>query len=106
MLAIEEFDEEIVDELRHRANDTLLTQALTAEEGLGPLGVQESLASMEGMTSALLDRLKGMGITTVDSLAEHCVDELLPIPGMTEEKAGALIMKARASWFLDAGSNE
>ena len=106
LLAIEEFDEEIIDELRHRANDTLLTQALTAEEGLGPLGIQESLASMEGMTSALLDRLKGMGITTVDSLAEHCVDELLPIPGMTEEKAGALIMKARASWFLDAGSNE
>ena len=106
LLAIEEFDEEIVDELRHRANDTLLTQALTAEEGLGQKGNPENLASMEGITPELLERLKGMGITTVDALAEHCVDELLPIPGMTEEKAGALIMKARASWFLNDSSNE
>ena len=47
-----------------------------------------------------------MGIATVDDLAEHSVDELLPIPGMTAEKAGALIMTARASWFTNANSND
>jgi N utilization substance protein A len=96
LLAIEEFDEEIVDELRHRANDILLTQALTAKDDV--LSTQD-LASLEGMTPALLQALNHAGIMTVDDLAEHSVDELLPVSGMTEEKAGALIMKARASWF-------
>ena len=106
LLAIEAFDEEIIDELRHRANDALLTQALTVEEGLESVSSQCDLAAMDGMTKTLLGKLKNIGITTMDALAEHCVDELLPISGMTEEKAGALIMQARASWFLDASSNE
>ena len=98
LLAIDEFDEEIVEELRNRANDTLLTQALTSGQGLGGVPT-ESLISMEGMTEELARRLAAIGITTMDELAEQSVDELLEIAGMTEEKAGALIMKAREPWF-------
>lgn len=97
LLAIEAFDEEIVDELRNRANDTLLTQALTGGQGLG--GASDDLSSMEGMTPELLEGLTTAGITTRELLAEHAVDELLDVPGMTEEVAAALIMKAREAWF-------
>ncbi|KTD07470.1 transcription termination factor NusA [Legionella jamestowniensis] len=98
LLAIEEFDEEIVDELRSRANDILLTQALTSGQDL-PGTPSESLLSMEGMTESLAANLAAKGITTMDELAEQSVDELLDIKGMTEEKAAELIMKAREPWF-------
>ncbi|MDP1603650.1 MAG: transcription termination factor NusA [Legionella sp.] len=99
LLSIEEFDEEIVEELRNRANDTLLAQALSAGGELAG-SPSESLLAMEGMTEAIAASLASMGITTMDELAEQSVDELLDIPGMTEEKAGSLIMKAREPWFL------
>ncbi len=98
LLAIEEFDEEIVEELRNRANDTLLNQALTSGQGINS-GSADSLLSMEGMTEELARRMAAIGVTTMDELAEQSVDELLVIAGMTEEKAGALIMKAREPWF-------
>lgn len=96
LLAIEEFDEEIVEELRNRANDILLTQALTSSE---EAVTSDSLIAMEGMTKALASGLEAKGIKTVDDLAEQSVDELLDIKGMTEEKAAQLIMKAREPWF-------
>ena len=98
LLAIAEFDDEIVEELRNRANDTLLTQALSSGQGINS-GSDDSLISMEGMTEELARRLAAIGVTTMDDLAEQSVDELLVIAGMTEEKAGALIMKAREPWF-------
>ncbi|KTD33112.1 Transcription elongation protein nusA [Legionella nautarum] len=98
LMAIEEFDEEIVEELRNRANDTLLTQALTSGEGLAG-SPSDSLLTMEGMTEELATSLASKGITTMEALAEHSVDELLDIPGMTEKRAGELIMKAREPWF-------
>ncbi|STX30075.1 Transcription elongation protein nusA [Legionella beliardensis] len=97
LLAIEEFDEEIVEELRNRANDTLLTQALTSESNLS---TESDLLTLEGMTDAIAASLAGKGINTIEELAELSVDELLDIPDMSEEKAGALIMKAREPWFL------
>ncbi|KTC87957.1 MULTISPECIES: transcription termination factor NusA [Legionella] len=98
LMAIEEFDEEIVEELRNRANDMLLTQALTSGQGLAG-SPSDSLLTMEGMTEELATSLASKGITTMEELAEHSVDELLDIPGMTEKKAGELIMKAREPWF-------
>ncbi|WP_419419588.1 transcription termination factor NusA [Legionella sp. D16C41] len=97
LLAIEEFDEEIVEELRNRANDMLLTQALTENETDASAG---DLLTLEGMSEAIAASLSAKGIKTVEELAELSVDELLDIPEMTEEKAGALIMKAREPWFL------
>jgi len=98
LLAIEEFDEEIVEELRNRANDTLLTMALTSGKGLSG-SPDDSLLSMEGMNTDLANKLVSKGITTMEELAEQSVDELLEIDGITEEQAAALIMKAREPWF-------
>jgi N utilization substance protein A len=104
LLAIEEFDEEIVDELRNRANDMLLAQALTPVVATGDSG-GGSLLSMETMTPELARQFFEYGITTMDALAEQSVDELLVIHGMTEAKAAALIMKAREPWFRTSESN-
>lgn len=99
LLAIAEFDEEIVEELRNRANDTLLTMALLSGKGLSG-SPDETLLSMEGMTDDLANKLASKGITSMEELAEQSVDELLDIEDITEEKAAALIMKAREPWFL------
>lgn len=99
LLAIEDFDEEIVEELRNRANDTLLTMALSSGKGLSGTP-DETLLHMEGMTEELANKLASKGISTMEELAEQSVDELLEIDGITEEQAGALIMKAREPWFL------
>lgn len=98
LLAIKEFDDEIVEELRQRANDTLLTQALTTEESSTDES-SVSLMSLPGMTDTLVKDLAAIGVTNTEELAEQSIDELLEISGMTEEKAGALIMKAREPWF-------
>ena len=99
LLAIGEFDEEIVEELRNRANDNLLTMALSSGKSLAGTP-DETLLGMEGMTEELANTLAGRGITSMEDLAEQSVDELLEIEGLTEEKAGTLIMKAREPWFL------
>lgn len=98
LLAIEEFDEEIVEELRNRANDKLLEMALSSGKGLSGTP-DDSLINMEGMTEDLANKLASKGITTMEDLAEQSVDELMEIEGISEEKAGALIMKAREPWF-------
>ena len=97
LLAIEEFDAEIVEELRNRANDTLLAQALSGQT-LGGIP-DDTLVAMEGMTKELAKRLAEHGITTMDELAEQSVDELVDVSGLSKEKAGTLIMKAREPWF-------
>lgn len=96
LLSIEAFDEEIVEELRNRANDKLLTQALTFDSS----DPSAELLAMEGMTREIAVKLVAMGINTVEELAEQSVDELMDVAGMTEEKAAALIMKAREPWFI------
>lgn len=98
-MSINEFDEEIVDELRNRANDALLTQALTNEELIESATPAEDLLTMEGMDEKLAFELARKGVITMDDLAECAVDEIIDIDGMTEERAGALIMKAREPWF-------
>lgn len=100
LLAIEEFDDEIVEELRSRANDILLTQALTLGDDTKANRQEDSLISMEGMTDEMAQKLIKHGISTVEELAEQSVDELMTVPGMTEEIAAKFIMKAREPWFL------
>ena len=99
---IEEFDDEIVDELRKRASDALLTQALASEEGSTNLSPSEDLLNMDGMDEALANTLAQRGVSTMEDLAEQSVDDLIDIEGMTEEVAGQLIMTAREPWFNDA----
>ena len=101
MMSIEGFDEEISEELRARAQDALLTLAIASEEQLGSQDPAEDLLEMEGMDRQLAFVLASRGIVTMEDLAEQGVDDLLDIPEMTEERAGALIMTARAPWFAE-----
>ncbi len=99
MLEIEEFDEDIVEELRTRAKDALVTQEISKEEHGEP---QEDLLTMEGMTPELATILASRGVVAMEDLAELAVDEMTDIEGIDEERAGQLIMKAREPWFADA----
>ncbi len=100
LVAIEEFDEGIVDELRSRARDVLLTQAIVQEEKIDEVEPAEDLLSLEGMEKGLAFILASKGVVTREDLAELATDDLLEITeDLGEEEAAALIMKARAHWF-------
>ncbi|CAD5378831.1 transcription termination/antitermination L factor [Pseudomonas sp. OF001] len=99
MLSIEGFDEEIVNELRARAKDRLLTKAIATEEKLADAHPADDLLELDGMTKELAVELALRGVPTREDLAEQSIDDLLEIDGMTEERAGKLIMAARAHWF-------
>lgn len=99
LLEIEEFDEDIVEELRGRARDVLLTRAIVDEESVGDNKPEQELLDVDGMTEELAYALAAKEITTLDDLAELAVDELCEIKEMSEESAGKLIMAARAHWF-------
>ena len=94
LLAIEEFDEDIVEELRSRALDALINREiqLTNEE-------DPELRALDGMTDAIMGQLRDREITTREGLAELATDEITDLEGMTEELAQALIMEARKPWF-------
>lgn len=96
MLNIDGFDEDIVNELRTRAKDRLLTRAIATEEQKSP---SEDLLTLEGMDPQLASALAQRGVVNREELAEQSIDDLLDINGMTEERAGKLIMAARAHWF-------
>ncbi len=102
MLEIEAFDEETVNELRERARNVLLTQAIATEEKLNT--TSEDLLSLEGMDRELAARLADANVHTRDELAELAVDELVEATQVDEERAKALIMKARAHWFEEGES--
>jgi N utilization substance protein A len=102
LLGIEEFDEEMVEELRNRARDVLLTQAIASEEKIDESGPAEDLLAVEGMDKELAYELASRGIRTRDELAEQSLDELEAVPGLEPERAGQLIMAARAHWFESA----
>ncbi len=103
LAAIEEFDEAIVKELRNRARDVLLTQAIASEETLDQSMPAEDLLLLEGMSPDLALTLARRGVRTREDLAEQSVDELADIEGLAAEKAAQLIMTARAPWF-EAGN--
>jgi N utilization substance protein A len=103
MMEIEGLDEELIEELRTRAKNALLTQALTGRTvGVAPA---DDLLNMAGMDEALAKDLASRGIITMDDLAEQAVDDLLVIEGMTTERASSLIMTARAPWFASENKN-
>ena len=106
LLSIEEFDEATVEELRGRARDVLLTQAIASEEQLGDSEPAEDLLNMEGMDKALAYQLANRGIITMEDLAEQSVDEIKDIEGLDEVKAASLIMAARAPWFAGEQAQE
>jgi N utilization substance protein A len=99
LAAIEEFDADMVKELRNRARDMLLTQAIASEETLDQSMPADDLLLLEGMSPDLALALARRGVRTREDLAEQSVDEIADIEGLAAEKAAALIMTARAPWF-------
>jgi len=97
MLEIEAFDENTVNELRSRARNALLVQAIASEEQVE--GVDQSLLKLEGMDTQLAAKLAEGGVRTRDDLADLAVDELSELTGIEGERAKGLIMAARAHWF-------
>ena len=97
MLEIEAFDEATVQELRERARNVLLTEAIATEETLAD--VSEDLLCLDGMDKALAGKLAGSDVRTRDDLADLAVDELVEITGIDVQRATQLITTARAHWF-------
>ena len=104
LVEIDEFDEDIVQELRGRARDALLTLAIAKEETAEAGEPQDDLLSMEFMTDELAHQLSRRGICTMEDLAEQSTDELEENEGLDAEFAGQLIMKAREPWFAEEGA--
>lgn len=101
LLAIEEFDEDLVQELRSRAQNLLLTQEISREEEFGDVEPAADLLEVQGMSRRLAYRLAAHGIVTREDLADQAVPDLLDIDGFDETLAGQLIMAARSAWFTD-----
>lgn len=99
LLAVEGFDENIVEELRARARDALLNEALAAEEVADEHHPAEDLLSLEGMDDELAFALAAQGVVTRDDLADLATDELAELENVDEARAAALIMEARKHWF-------
>lgn len=97
MLEIEAFDEDTVNELRSRARNALLTEAIASEEKVEVSS--EELLAMEGMDDQTARILASKGVVTMDDLADLAVDDLVEMTGMDSERAKELIMTARAPWF-------
>jgi N utilization substance protein A len=99
LAAIEEFYAQMVQELRNRARDVLLTQAIASEESIETAEPAVDLLEVEGMDEDLAGELARHGIVTREDLAEQSIDELAEIPNLAPERAGELILAARKHWF-------
>ena len=97
MLEIDGFDEDMVNALRNRARDAILTLAIASEEKLE--NVDEDMKTLDGIDQEMLRDLAQAGITTRDDLAELSLDELVEITGVDEETAKKVVLAARAHWF-------
>jgi len=102
LLEIDGLDEATVEALRERAKNALTTLALAQEESLGDNKPADDLLNLEGLDRAIAFKLAARGVCTLEDLAEQGVDDLADIEGLTDEKAGELIMAARnICWFGD-----
>ena len=99
MLAIDEFDESICRELQSRARDVLLIREIASEEGVSSGSPAEDLLLLEGMDTELAYGLAAKGVTTREDLADLSVDDFTELMEIDPERAGKLIMTARAIWF-------
>ncbi len=105
LLAVEEFDDNIVRELRNRARDVLLTQAIATEETAEGGAPAEDLLTLEGMDEDLAKTLAARGIRTREDLADQSIEDLEGIETLDDARAGQLIMAARAHWFTDGAAS-
>jgi N utilization substance protein A len=112
LAGIEGFDEDVARELRERARVFLQEQNEKLSARRRELGVDDALATIEGLTPAMLVTLGENGIKTLDDLADLSSDELIdPQDGilrgtsLSSGDANAIIMAARAHWFAEQGES-
>jgi N utilization substance protein A len=105
LLAIEEFDDAMVSELRNRARDVLLTQAIAREETSDSGPPSADLLEVDGMDAKLAKQLAARGVRTREQLAEQSIEDLEGIENLDDARAGKLIMAARAHWFADGAAS-
>ncbi|HIP81065.1 MAG TPA: transcription termination/antitermination protein NusA [Leucothrix mucor] len=101
-IKIEEFDEDMIEELQSRARNALLALAITGDGGKPA----QDLLDMKGMNNSLAQLLASKGVCTMEDLAEQAVDDLTEFDGIDDEQAGKLIMTAREPWFAEAAEAE
>lgn len=90
----------MADELRSRAKEALTTIALAKEESFEGLEPAEDLLALAGLERDMAFKLAAKGVATLENLADQGVDDLEGIEGLTEQRAGELIMAARnICWF-------
>lgn len=104
LLEIEEFNEDIVEELRNRARDVLLTRAIASAEAGGESEPAEDLLGLEGMDEDTANQLAAAGIVTREDLAEQAADDVVDAIGIDADRAAQLVMQARAPWFAEEQS--
>ncbi len=90
-LRIKDFDEELIEELRSRALDYLLSNALNTDSA-------NDFMKLDGMTPNFAQSLVGHGILTYEELAEQSVDDLEDLMGeLDRDQAAEVILAARKS---------
>ncbi len=89
MLEIEALDEETVNELRTRARDALVTEAIASEEGIS--NMEQGLIDLEGMDRATAGKLGLAGIKTLADFGGLAYDEFGAILALPTERARELI---------------
>lgn len=89
MLDIESFDEDTVNELRNRARDALVTEAIASEEGLE--GMDDALVNLDGMDRVTAGKLGLVGIKTLDAFSALAYDEFGAILALPADRARQLI---------------
>jgi N utilization substance protein A len=100
MLEIESFDEDTVNELRNRARDALVTEAIASEEGLE--GMEEGLVGLDGMDRVTAGKLGLAGVKTLEQFAALAYDEFGAILALPADRARQLIDNA----FEDVSDEE
>nr|AAA20049.1 transcription factor [Salmonella enterica subsp. enterica serovar Typhimurium] len=102
LLEIDGLDEPTVEALRERAKNALATLAQDQEASLGDNKPADDLLNLEGVDRDMAFKLAARGVCTLEDLAQQGIDHLADIEGLTDEKAGALIIAARnICWFGD-----
>ena len=99
LLEVEEFDEELVEELRRRAKENLLIKEISERQKMTP---EDDLIEMDGMDEETARYFASKGVRSMEELAECATDELVEMMGIDEERAAELIMTARAPWFAES----
>jgi N utilization substance protein A len=89
MLEIEAFDEDTVNELRNRARDALVTEAIASEEGLE--GMEDALLNLDDMDRVTAGKLGLAGVKTLEAFAGLAYDEFGAILALSVERARQLI---------------